>query len=163
MLHQLTVDGQSHQLSLTQRDSGTHVEINGKSLRVLSFSKEHILLEDGRVLPCSVSPTATAGLWRVHLQGSWMSVQQAQRRRAGAQAHTGGLVNSPMNGVVVKVVREVGSIVAVEEVVLVLEAMKMENEVTAPLAGKLKTLSVQAGQTVAAGEKLFEIEEEVPS
>ena len=43
------------------------------------------------------------------------------------------------------------------EVVLVLEAMKMENEITAPSDGIISSLSLTAGSTVAGGDLLFEV------
>ena len=63
-----------------------------------------------------------------------------------------------MNGQVVKVPVSLGDSVESGDIVLILEAMKMENEVTAPIAGKLVELSVVPGQTVSPGQPLFQIE-----
>ena len=63
-----------------------------------------------------------------------------------------------MNGQVVKVPVSLGDSVESGDIVLILEAMKMENEVTAPIAGKLVELSVAPGQTVSPGQPLFQIE-----
>lgn len=70
-----------------------------------------------------------------------------------------GTVTAPMNGQVVKVFKEVGDTVENGEIVLILEAMKMENEVSAPQAGVLTELSVQPGQAVSPGQLLFRVEE----
>ena len=63
-------------------------------------------------------------------------------------------VNAPMPGKIVKLLLEAGQIVKKGEVVLILEAMKMQNEITAPVAGTVKSLQVTAGQNVKPGEIL---------
>jgi biotin carboxyl carrier protein len=60
---------------------------------------------------------------------------------------------------VVKVQAQIGDALEVGQVVLVLEAMKMENEVAAPVAGKLSRLEVSPGQVVGAQQLLFEIQQ----
>ena len=53
-----------------------------------------------------------------------------------------------------KVAVEKGQDVAEGDLVCVIEAMKMENEITAPLAGKVEELSVSEGASVAAGDAI---------
>ena len=69
-----------------------------------------------------------------------------------------GSVNSPMPGTILKVNLNEGDSVKAGQAVVVLEAMKMENDITAPKDGVVKTVAVAQGQTVAAGEFLFEVE-----
>ena len=84
--------------------------------------------------------------------------------RAGAGAHTAGEgagsgnVEVPMQGTIVKVLVEVGQDVEVGQAVVVLEAMKMENQITAEKAGKVKEIKVAAGDTVGAGDVVVVIE-----
>ena len=63
-------------------------------------------------------------------------------------------VNAPMPGKIVKIVAEAGKAVKKGDVVLILEAMKMQNEITAPADGKLKSVNVAAGQSVKPGDVL---------
>lgn len=63
-------------------------------------------------------------------------------------------VNAPMPGKIVKLVASAGQPVKKGEVVLILEAMKMQNEISAPVDGTLKSFSVAAGQNVKPGELL---------
>lgn len=64
-------------------------------------------------------------------------------------AADGQKVLSPMPGTILSVNVSVGSAVKAGEVILILEAMKMENEIVAPCDGTVKQLAVQKGSTVA--------------
>lgn len=68
---------------------------------------------------------------------------------APAAAADGQKVLSPMPGTILSVNISVGSAVKAGEVILILEAMKMENEIVAPCDGTVKQLAVQKGSTVA--------------
>jgi biotin carboxyl carrier protein len=77
---------------------------------------------------------------------------------AHAGAHSGEMmVQAPMPGLVVGVPVEQGASVQAGETVVVLEAMKMENDLSAPLAGIVKEIRVNKGQTVDQGEVLVVI------
>lgn len=69
-----------------------------------------------------------------------------------------GRVNSPMPGTILKIIAAEGTKVNAGQLVLVLEAMKMENEIAAPASGTVINLAVKEGQTVAGGDLLFEIQ-----
>ncbi len=68
-----------------------------------------------------------------------------------------GDVTVPMQGTIVKVVAEVGQEVAVGDTIVVLEAMKMENNVNAEKAGTVTEISVEAGQSVGGGDIVAKI------
>lgn len=69
-----------------------------------------------------------------------------------------GSVNAPMPGTILRVNKNVGDSVNAGESVVVLEAMKMENDINSPKAGVVKALYVNKGDTVASGQVLFEVE-----
>jgi acetyl-CoA/propionyl-CoA carboxylase biotin carboxyl carrier protein len=81
--------------------------------------------------------------------------------RAGGSSGSGGgsgEVAAPMQGTIVKVNVEVGQTVAIGDSVVVLEAMKMENQIAAEKAGKVAKVNVKQGDTVGAGDVLVVIE-----
>jgi acetyl-CoA carboxylase biotin carboxyl carrier protein len=67
-------------------------------------------------------------------------------------------ITAPMVGKILKVEKNVGDRVDEAEVVIVMEAMKMEIPVVAPASGVLKEIKVSAGQAVEADQLLAEIE-----
>ncbi|HEX7716775.1 MAG TPA: biotin carboxylase N-terminal domain-containing protein [Marmoricola sp.] len=79
-------------------------------------------------------------------------------KKAGAAA-SGDAVTSPMQGTIVKVAVEDGATVAEGDVVVVLEAMKMEQPLKAHKAGTVTGLSAEVGATVSQGEVLCEIKD----
>lgn len=72
----------------------------------------------------------------------------------GAHVSGDAPIRAPMPGLVVKVVAEQGSSVERGQTVVVLEAMKMENDLTTPRAGVIKAVRVERGQTVNQGDVL---------
>ncbi|NLK29111.1 MAG: biotin/lipoyl-binding protein [Clostridiales bacterium] len=63
-------------------------------------------------------------------------------------------VNSPMPGKIIALKANVGQAVKKGEVILILEAMKMENEIVSPEDGTIASINVSAGQSVEAGDVL---------
>ena len=75
------------------------------------------------------------------------------RRAAGGGSGAGsGSVTVPMQGTIVKVLVEVGQQVEAGQGIVVLEAMKMENQINAEKAGTITEIKVEAGQTVGGGD-----------
>jgi acetyl-CoA/propionyl-CoA carboxylase biotin carboxyl carrier protein len=79
------------------------------------------------------------------------------RRRGGATVANGATLTSPMQGTVVKVAVTEGQAVAAGDIVFVVEAMKMEQPVTAHRAGTVSNIAVSVGGTVTGGAPLCEI------
>ncbi len=105
----------------------------------------------------------TASYVVVHAGGTvWLAadgrvtaLREQERSSSAAGAVAGdGAVTSPMPGTVTVVQAAVGDEVAVGTPLLVVEAMKMEHVLTAPIAGTVAELGVTAGQTVALDERV---------
>ena len=65
---------------------------------------------------------------------------------------------SPVSGIAVRVAAQVGQSLQAGDILLVLEAMKMETNITAPRAGKIAAISVNQGDSVASGQVVVEFE-----
>ena len=89
------------------------------------------------------------------------SAKKPKRRpgkKAGAAAG-GDAVTSPMQGTIVKVTVEEGQVVAEGDVVVVLEAMKMEQPLKAHKAGTVTALQAEVGATVTNGAVICELKD----
>lgn len=77
---------------------------------------------------------------------------------AQAVADEAKVCRSPVAGIVVKVLAQVGQTLQVGDSLLVLEAMKMETDICAPRSGKVASMSLKPGDNVQAGEVVVEFE-----
>ncbi|MDA3860378.1 MAG: hypothetical protein PF445_04050 [Melioribacteraceae bacterium] len=67
------------------------------------------------------------------------------------------IIKSPMPGLIVKILKQVGDSVEIGEPIILLEAMKMENEIRASASGIIKSISTKENNSVEKGEILLEI------
>jgi acetyl-CoA/propionyl-CoA carboxylase biotin carboxyl carrier protein len=89
--------------------------------------------------------------------GAGRAAPKRSASRAAKAAASGEALTSPMQGTIVKVAVEDGQTVAAGDLVVVLEAMKMEQPLTAHKAGIVADLAAQVGQTVTSGAVICEI------
>jgi acetyl-CoA/propionyl-CoA carboxylase biotin carboxyl carrier protein len=117
-------------------ERATTVEVDGKRFAVKLW------------VPESAPATVVAG------GGAAPPTARKPARAASASAGGGGSgeVAVPMQGTIVKVLVEVGATVEVGQAVVVLEAMKMENQIQAEVAGTVSQVKVAPGDTVGAGD-----------
>jgi acetyl-CoA/propionyl-CoA carboxylase biotin carboxyl carrier protein len=85
--------------------------------------------------------------------------RRAGRRRGAAGAGAPGAVVSPMQGAVLQVEVGEGDAVEAGQVLAIVEAMKMENEIAAPRAGVVRDLAVTVGQSVTVGQRLLDLDD----
>ena len=83
-----------------------------------------------------------------------------RRRKAGDEMGGGGILRALMPGRIARVLVEQGATVTKGRGILILEAMKMENEIQAPVDGVVDRVFVEAGQTVDSGAELAHITSE---
>jgi acetyl-CoA/propionyl-CoA carboxylase biotin carboxyl carrier protein len=83
----------------------------------------------------------------------WAALGRRRRERSAAGGAAGsGAVTSPMQGTLLKILVAEGDTVTAGQVICVVEAMKMENEIAAPRDGAVTDLDVTAGQAIASGQ-----------
>ena len=144
------IDGRHYDVELRERVRGEYVLING--------TKVHKCRVEQRRKPPQGESFA------VTLRGTNydVGIVDPKRLRSGqtSAAHQAGAAEivSPMPGKIVRVLVEVGAKVAAGSGVIVVEAMKMQNEMKAPKAGVVISINANEGATVNAGDVLAVIE-----
>jgi len=118
------------------------------------------ILIDGRSYEARVEETPTALV--VVIDGRRFEIEARDPRRLARKGASGAAdgvqaIAAPMPGKIVRVLAAVGDEVSAGQGLLVVEAMKMQNEMKSPRAGKVLSLSAKAGATVTAGEVLATI------
>ncbi|MDO8138991.1 acetyl-CoA carboxylase biotin carboxyl carrier protein subunit [Streptococcus mutans] len=83
--------------------------------------------------------------------------QQSQTPSLAATASAANTMPAPMPGTILKVLVNVGDTVSENQPLMILEAMKMENEIVAGMAGTVSAIHVSSGQAVDAGDNLITI------
>ncbi|MBM4406517.1 MAG: acetyl-CoA carboxylase biotin carboxyl carrier protein subunit [Chloroflexi bacterium] len=94
-------------------------------------------------------------LYAVKVKSSWANAKTGFGAHEGESGEVS--VDSPLTGVIVRIEVEKGKEVAKGDVLLVVEAMKMQNEIKAPKAGVVKAVKVKPGQKVTMRQSLLTI------
>jgi acetyl/propionyl-CoA carboxylase alpha subunit len=138
-LYTVSVDGVVHEVRLAEATGGLALLQTG--------GRSHELgIERGR------------GRYRIVLPGDCLEVELAEPRRGATKARSAdgpARIVAPMPGRIVRVATAAGAAVEAGQGLVVIEAMKMENELKAPRAGSVLELLVREGQAVEAGAPLL--------
>lgn len=122
------------------------------------------VLMDGRSYEAHVEQSDGGGfVFSVFIDGHRFEAEIRDPRRWSRQTGKRGIegrlhVTAPMPGKIVRLLVAEGDAVAAGQGLLVIEAMKMQNEMKAPKAGRVASLTAREGATVAAGDVLAAIE-----
>lgn len=160
----VTIDGHPYEVQLVPKGrSGEdyEVSVNGEPLSIVlphkggPISGVEWVIIDGKPYEMVFDPnfqwlTAWDGLHTVEVHDKSQRV---------ARPHSGdGRVKAPIPGLITRVLVEPGAAVQAGQPLLVLEAMKMENEIRAPFDGVVSSISVAGGQTVVSNQVLAEVQ-----
>ena len=115
------------------------------------------------VLLMELFPAVAKNFLTKQKEARYMATHKATQAQQSVEVQkeepiTGKVVEAPMPGNIFKILVKPGDVVSKGQNVLVLEAMKMENNITSDYAGKVKRILTQEGTSVTAGAKLIEIE-----
>ena len=115
------------------------------------------------VLLMELFPAVAKNFLTKQKEARYMATHKATQAQQSVEVQkeepiTGKVVEAPMPGNIFKILVKPGDVVSKGQNVLVLEAMKMENNITSDYAGKVKRILTQEGKSVTAGAKLIEIE-----
>ena len=156
------------ELDLEVRVQGTHLEVDaggrtlGADVVPLPDGEVYSLLIDGRVHEVAVEEEAGAIFVTLHGQRHRVLVRHPLEKtlrevRHAAPVAGGETIESPIPGLVVAIKVRVGDVVAAGQAVAVVEAMKMQNELTALVGGVVEAIHVAERQTVESGAKLLSL------
>ncbi|HEV7682936.1 MAG TPA: acetyl-CoA carboxylase biotin carboxyl carrier protein subunit [Pyrinomonadaceae bacterium] len=157
-----------HDVTLNLNSDGAAAAVDDRhyalELRELSRG-EYLLINGSKVYKCRVEQNHTGGeSLTVVIRGRSYEVGiiDPKRLRSGQSAaahHTGAAeIVSPMPGKIVRILVEPGASVEAGAGIIVVEAMKMQNEMKAPKAGVVVSINAAEGATVKAGDVLAVIE-----
>jgi biotin carboxyl carrier protein len=148
---------------------GEEILVDGEPMRAELLAIPHTplrhLLVDRRSTTLAVAPGTPAGRWTLVVGGDTVEAEVVDERTrhirglvgAGRRSPGGGEVKAPMPGLVTRVLVEVGQAVTAGQGLVILEAMKMENELKAPAAGVVAGIRAVAGGVVERGAVLVEL------
>jgi biotin carboxyl carrier protein len=154
------IDGRPLELELERE--GEHWRANGRAASVLEVEPGiYSVLLDDRSYEARIEPSDDA--WAVTIGRRRFLIDVADPRRRNSKSR--GLAGegrqpivSPMPGKVVRVLVASGDRVEAGQGLIVVEAMKMQNELKAPRSGRVAALTACEGATVAAGDALAVVE-----
>jgi biotin carboxyl carrier protein len=162
------IDGDKRELEIKRDGSRVVAEVDGRRYEIEAHSSQegvYLLLDEGRVYECRVSgQNARREAFDVVVgsRAFQATLTDPKRLRAGqsASAKMDGTAQilAPMPGKIVRVMVEAGAEVEEGAGLVVVEAMKMQNEMKSPKSGKVTTINVTAGATVNAGDVLAVVE-----
>ena len=145
----LVWEGQAHPIDILELEPGCYsILMDGRSVEVR--------------LDQAKSPDPEAHAYRAMLYDGAYEFSLVDPRRAllsgtGGAGAGGGLLASPMPGKIVKLLVKVGDQVQEGQTLLVMEAMKMQNELKAAVNGTVATVHTQEGATVETGAPLITV------
>lgn len=171
MTFEIDINGRTRTVAIEKSGEGRYRVVLDGEAHVVDAARVGVyglsLLIDGKDRTShdvQVTPGATGSDLLITHGGRTLTATVNGRRTGRAGADTGASatgeqsVLAPMPGRVVRVLVAVGDEVAVRQPVVVVEAMKMENELRSPKAGRVKELNVTPGTSVDAGRVLLVIE-----
>jgi biotin carboxyl carrier protein len=162
------IAGQIHELNIRRAGATVSAKVDGRhyqlELRELGDG-EYLFMEGTRVHDCRVARRGNRGeIFEVTIGSRSFEVKLIDPKRlrgepdSVAHQHGAAEVVAPMPGRVARVLVEVGAHVEAGAGVIVVEAMKMQNELKAPRAGTVVALNAEPGATVNAGDVLAVVE-----
>lgn len=166
MTYDVVVDGKTHRLELTRGDSTWQCIVDGKVMEVdavltakdvlsLLIGNKAYEIKRERSLQGELHMVIGSARHAVEVQDP----RSLRTRRAAAGTEAGPQkVTAAMPGKIVRIMVKEKDEVAAGQPILVMEAMKMQNEIKSPKAGKVQKILTSEGSTVNAGDALAVIE-----
>lgn len=166
MKYEVNISGKKHTVELQRQADSWRAKLDGESYVadvVEPAPNTFSVLLDGRSHEVCVTPSPNG---RVHLQTGVFEFSAevidprswSGRRHSGVEAEGRQQVVAPMPGKVIRILAAVGEKVEAGQGLLVVEAMKMQNEIRSPKSGTVERVLAAEGQAVNAGDVLAWVE-----
>ena len=98
--------------------------------------------------------------FRIEIEGGSVGDMAGNKRKKKGRGKKSGTISSTIPGKIVSIAVEEGDIVAEGDVVMILEAMKLQNEIQAPLSGSVTAVNCKPGDSIEANSPLIVIQPE---
>ena len=168
MQHEFEIGGRRRQVLVTRAGDRFAVTVDGHTRQVdvarIDAHALSLIVASVSQADNSITPDAVGGQLTVHVNGAPVPVTVNGRRHAGRRAEIAGSgsgpqrVAAPMAGKIVRVLVKAGDAVRARQPVVVVEAMKMENELRASREGTVAEIHAREGMSVEAGTLLVVIQ-----
>ncbi len=159
-----SVEGTNHAVSIEDSPEGVSVKLDDGEFFPIDATTSGVpglfsIIVDG--VPKQAYVTREGRALRVIVEGRVFILDPVgsgsrSRGASGGMADPPGVITTPLAGVVVEVKVAVGDTLEPRQVVAVVEAMKMQNEIQAPMAGTVKRVAAVAGSRIEKGEIVVE-------
>jgi len=165
VIYEVIIQGKTRHVELLRAGSGWELKLDGKAFPAdIGFPQPGVLsiLVDGKSYEVKQQITSVETSIVIGQERFSAVVRDprslASRRRAADDGHGVRKITAPMPGKVVRIAAPAGTEVESGQAVLVIEAMKMQNELKSPKKGTVKKIIVSEGEAVEAGQVLAEVE-----
>ncbi len=139
-----TIHGNNYEVEILNiEDNIADIEVNGSHYQV-EIHKEIKTPKTPKLIRKTVEPSQESDKTKTHKPSNKLTV---------------GAIKAPLPGTILKIKKNVGDEVKVGDTILVMEAMKMENNINADKNGHVKALKVKVSDSVLEGEILAEVGE----
>jgi biotin carboxyl carrier protein len=157
------INGKQVDLSWSETESTVQAVVDGRTYNIEKrrLGSEAIWFGvNGVSREIAVTPSETG--YDVSIHGNRIPVEfvgsRRKLRRQGPGSDGVAAVRAPMPGKIVRILRAQGDEVDVHQGIVVMEAMKMQNEIRSPKSGKVVQLSVAEGDAVKLGDLIAQVE-----
>jgi biotin carboxyl carrier protein len=165
VIYEVVVDDKPYRIELVRSGLSWRCKVNGREFPAdVIFSQTGVLsfIVDGKSYEVrqEVAGAETSIVVGRQRFRSAVADPRSLRSRGRIRDSSAGVkkISAPMPGKVVRILAPLGATVETGQPVLVIEAMKMQNELKSPRTGRVKRLAVSEGAAVEAGQVLAEVE-----